>query len=68
MADQLAAGTGFDAPAKGSTAPAPTASAPQKKNAKGSAASAKLELKTPKGTRDWGGEGIILREQIFNTS
>lgn len=28
----------------------------------------KLELKTPKGTRDWDGDAIVLREQIFNTS
>lgn len=31
-------------------------------------APAKIDLKTAKGTRDWDGEGIILREQIFETS
>ncbi|CAN8098826.1 unnamed protein product [Discula destructiva] len=30
-------------------------------------APAKIELKTAKGTKDWDGEGIILRDQIFNT-
>lgn len=40
----------------------------RKRNTNSEMAPAKLELKTPKGTRDWGGEGIILREQIFDTS
>lgn len=31
-------------------------------------APAKIDLKTAKGTRDWDGEGIILRDQIFETS
>ncbi|KAJ4414747.1 Cytoplasmic and mitochondrial histidine tRNA synthetase [Gnomoniopsis sp. IMI 355080] len=30
-------------------------------------APAKIDLKTAKGTRDWDGEGIILRDQIFET-
>lgn len=28
----------------------------------------KLELKTPKGTRDWDGKNMLLREHIFDTS
>lgn len=28
----------------------------------------KIELKTPKGTRDWDGKNMLLREQIFDTS
>lgn len=27
-----------------------------------------FELKTPKGTRDWDGKHMVLREQIFDTS
>ncbi|PSR92398.1 histidyl-tRNA synthetase, class IIa [Coniella lustricola] len=30
-------------------------------------APSKVDLKTPKGTRDWDGDAIVLREQIFNT-
>ncbi|KAF3769117.1 hypothetical protein M406DRAFT_63073 [Cryphonectria parasitica EP155] len=30
-------------------------------------APAKIDLKTPKGTRDWDGQAIVLREKIFNT-
>lgn len=53
---------GFDVAARSFTTSTP------KRNTKPEMAPAKLELKTPKGTRDWGGEGIILREQIFDTS
>lgn len=35
---------------------------------KPSMAPAKIELKTAKGTKDWDGESIILRDHIFNTS
>lgn len=42
-----------------------TTSAPKNND---SMAPAKIELKTPKGTRDWDEDKIILREQIFDTS
>lgn len=37
-------------------------------NTKPTMAPAKIELKTAKGTKDWDGEAIILRDHIFNTS
>lgn len=63
LANPLAScNAGFDVASKSFTTSAP------KKNTKPNMAPTKIELKTAKGTRDWGGEGIILREHIFDTS
>lgn len=59
-----ATGEGFDTASQSFSVPASKKNDTNENNM----APAKLELKTPKGTKDWDGKAIILREQIFNTS